>query len=163
MVQSIDGQDLYRHFEGATPSRHLTIVFNLFVFFQIFNMLGARKINDEINIFEGVFKNSMFVAVWLTIVGGQIAMVLFGGWAMKVHLNGLTGLQWIISVAIGAISLFINLILKFVPEKFFPVMGDEADEDVANAAHDYKTLLNLRKTKDLSSSIRQGSYIQNKK
>jgi len=33
MIQSIDGKDLYRHFEGATPSRHLTIVFNLFVFF----------------------------------------------------------------------------------------------------------------------------------
>jgi hypothetical protein len=33
MIQSIDGMDLYRHFEGVTPSRHLTIVFNLFVFF----------------------------------------------------------------------------------------------------------------------------------
>jgi magnesium-transporting ATPase (P-type) len=33
MVQALDGQPLYRHFEGQTPSRHLTIVFNLFVFF----------------------------------------------------------------------------------------------------------------------------------
>lgn len=125
MIQSLDGKDLYRHFEGATPSRHLTLVFNLFVFFQIFNMIGARKINDEVNIFEGIFKNAMFLAVWWVIVIGQICMVLFGGWAMKVHLNGLTSLQWIISVAIGFSSLFINLILKFVPEKFFPTMGDE--------------------------------------
>lgn len=159
MVQSIDGKDLYRHFEGATPSRHLTVVFNLFVFFQIFNMLGARKINDEVNIFEGIFKNPMFGAVWFTIVIGQIAMVLFGGWAMKVHLNGLTGFQWIISVAIGAVSLFVNLILKFVPEKFFPTMGDEDESDVVAAAKDYQTLLNLRKTKDLSSSLRNRNKI----
>jgi len=88
-------------------------------------MLGARKINDEVNIFEGVFKNPMFVSVWLTIVGGQILMVVFGGWAMKVHLDGLTTMQWIISVAIGAASLIINFILKFVPERLFPTLGDE--------------------------------------
>jgi len=159
MVQSLDGKDLYRHFEGATPSRHLTIVFNLFVFFQIFNMLGARKINDEINIFEGIFKNAMFLAVWFTIVGGQICMVLFGGWAMKVHLNGLTGFQWLISVAIGLASLIINLVLKFVPEKFFPTMGDEDAADVEAAKNDYATLLKLRKSKDLSSSLRNRNKI----
>jgi Ca2+ transporting ATPase len=35
-------------------SRHITIVFNTFVFLQIFNMLNARKIHDELNTFEGV-------------------------------------------------------------------------------------------------------------
>jgi len=122
-------------------------------------MLGARKINDEINIFEGIFKNAMFLAVWFVIVIGQICMVLFGGWAMKVHLNGLTSFQWIISVAIGAISLFINLILKFVPEKFFPTMGDENQDDVEAAKNDYATLLKLRKSKDLSSSLRNRNKI----
>jgi hypothetical protein len=125
-------------------------------------MLGARKINDEVNIFEGVFKNPMFLGVWFVIVFGQIVMVVFGGWAMKVHLDGLTMMQWVITVCIGASSLIINLIFKFVPEKFFPVMGDENEDDVKAAKDDYKALLNLRKTKDLSSSIRQGSFIQNK-
>jgi uncharacterized integral membrane protein len=82
MVQALNGEPLYKIFETATPSRHLTIIFNLFVFFQIFNMLGARKINDELNIFEGVFTNPMFVIVWLIIVGGQIAMVVAGGRVM---------------------------------------------------------------------------------
>jgi Ca2+-transporting ATPase len=54
-------------------------------------MLCARKINDEWNIFDGMHTNAMFIAVWLTIVGGQVVMVILGGWAMKVHLNGLTG------------------------------------------------------------------------
>ena len=51
-----DGKDLYtkemdmKH--GA--SRHLTFIFNSFVFMQIFNMICARKIHDEWNIFEGI-------------------------------------------------------------------------------------------------------------
>lgn len=100
-------------------------------------MLGARKINDEVNIFEGVWTNAMFIGVWITIVGGQILMVVFGGWAMKVHLNGLTTMQWVMSCALGAASLLINLILKFVPEKFFPTMGDEDQASIDAAKKDY--------------------------
>lgn len=70
MVQGLDGATIYRHFEGYTPSRHLTVVFNLFVLMQIFNMLCARKINDELNIFDGIFTNAMYMAVWVLIVGG---------------------------------------------------------------------------------------------
>merc|ERR1712070_365492 len=77
-VQSIGGDDQYRWFETTTPSRHLSFVFNLFVFLQTFNMLGARKINDEKNIFEGIFKNPLFMGVWLTIFGGQILIMVFG-------------------------------------------------------------------------------------
>lgn len=51
MLYDIDGNKLYKQFIDITPSRHLTVVFNLFVWLQIFNMLCARKINDEINIF----------------------------------------------------------------------------------------------------------------
>ena len=32
MVKDFDGTDMYRHFDDVTPSRHFTVVFNLFVF-----------------------------------------------------------------------------------------------------------------------------------
>ena len=32
MVKDFDGTHLYRDFEDLTPSRHFTVVFNLFVF-----------------------------------------------------------------------------------------------------------------------------------
>jgi len=51
MLQDFSGNTVYEHFYVYTPSRHLTINFNVFVFLQIFNMLAARKINDELNIF----------------------------------------------------------------------------------------------------------------
>jgi Ca2+-transporting ATPase len=50
-------------------------VFNVFVILQIFNMINCRKINDEINIFDGIRKNKMFIAVWLIIVIGQFIIV----------------------------------------------------------------------------------------
>jgi hypothetical protein len=161
-VQSVSGLPMYRHFENASASRHLSFIFNLFVFLQIFNMLGARKINDEVNIFEGIFKNPLFGTVWLIIFGGQILIILLGGRGMGVHAMGITLTQWVISVGLSFISLVVNLLLKFIPEKFFPEMGDEDADDVSAAKADYANLLKFRKTKELSGSMRQGNWIKNK-
>jgi len=90
MVQGFSGEDIYRPLYKFTPSRHLTMVFNVFVLFQVFNMLAARKINDEYNIFAGVFDNIWFVGVWLFIAAGQVFIVQYGAIAMKVHIAGLT-------------------------------------------------------------------------
>jgi len=46
-----------------TDSRHLTVVFNLFVYMQVANMFCARKINDEFNIFEGIHKNGLYAVI----------------------------------------------------------------------------------------------------
>lgn len=51
------------------PSRHMTNVFNVFVFLQIFNMVNARKIYDEKNIFDSIFSNKMFLIIWVFICG----------------------------------------------------------------------------------------------
>jgi len=70
MPKTFDGRQLYEPYKKTTSSRHLTVVFNVFVLFQIFNMIAARKIHDEKNIFEGVFGNAMFIGVWITIAFG---------------------------------------------------------------------------------------------
>jgi len=53
-----NGDDLYKAIRDGNddpgPSRHYTIVFNVFVFMQIFNMINSRKINDELNVFKGI-------------------------------------------------------------------------------------------------------------
>lgn len=69
------GNEMYGILQNKTPSRHLTLFFNIFVMMQIFNMIAARKINDEINIFTGLLTNGMFIGVYIVIVVGQIAIV----------------------------------------------------------------------------------------
>jgi len=66
-----DGSPLYENkFDEFGSSRHFTNVFNIFVVLQIFNMINCRKINDEKNVFAGVFDNYMFGLIWLVICGG---------------------------------------------------------------------------------------------
>lgn len=62
---------------------------------------------------------------------------------MKVHISGLTGLQWGISVAVGFTSLIVNFFLKFIPDRICFTMGDEVPEDVEKAAVDYDNLLKM--------------------
>ncbi len=45
-------------------------IFHFFVFMQIWNMVCARKIHDELWIFEGMSKNVPFIIVWAIIVIG---------------------------------------------------------------------------------------------
>ena len=81
---------------------------------------------------------------------------------MGVHVKGLTLIQWFLSVGISLVSLVINFLLKFISEKWFPEMGDENEDDVVAAKEDYSRLLKFRKTRELSSSMRQGNFIKNK-
>eukprot|EP00922_Rhytidocystis_sp_ex-Travisia-forbesii_P059841 GHVS01088735.1.p1 GENE.GHVS01088735.1~~GHVS01088735.1.p1 ORF type:complete len:1263 (+),score=240.35 GHVS01088735.1:211-3999(+) len=107
------------------PSRHFTFVFNAFVWMQIFNMINARKTGNEINVFAGLFQNSMWLFVWCVIVIGQVLMVEFGSWALDCHLQGLSLVQWGICVAIGATTLLVPLVLRLFPLKLVPEAGQK--------------------------------------
>jgi magnesium-transporting ATPase (P-type) len=137
-----DGKNkpMYSAFENETPSRHLTIVFNLFVFMQIFNMICARKINDEINIFNGITTNPAFIIVWTIIVIIQIFCTQFFGRFMAVHVNGLTSYQWLYCLLIALVTYPINLFLKFLPDDWWPILGEEDPQDVLDAERDYELL-----------------------
>lgn len=125
-LYTMSGEDLYKPFEkkhGA--SRHLTFVFNTFVFMQIFNMIASRKIHDEINIFEGTFGNPLFVGLWIVIAAGQVAITQFGGVMFVVNEYGLAPIQWGYSLGISITCVFIDLLLKFIPDSVTPSLGQD--------------------------------------
>jgi len=72
------------------------MVFTAFVLMQIFNMLNARKINDEKNIFDGVFRNAMFVTIWVTILVLQVLITQLTQDVFRVNREGLYWHQWLI-------------------------------------------------------------------
>lgn len=120
------GQPLYILHEKDGASRHMTFIFTMFVVMQIFNMFPARKIRDELNIFEGLHKNFMFILIFVFIAGGQIILTQLGGMVMKVHPDGLSIEQWGEAVGIAASILVIDFILKFVPDEWFPKLGQDS-------------------------------------
>jgi len=126
-----NGEELYtvKMQEELGPSRHLTFIFTAFVFMQIFNMITARKIHDELNIFEGIFKNKIFLVIWFVICGGQVIITQFGGLVFVCNKDGLDGMQWLMAIIVGFTSIIINFFLKFLPDGLCPMIGqDTVDE-----------------------------------
>lgn len=65
------------------PTTHGTILFNTFVWMQIFNEVNSRKCHGERNVFKGIFNNYIFVAVIFGTTCAQIILVEFGGYAFS--------------------------------------------------------------------------------
>jgi len=77
-MYNIDGSEDYKEAyddPDIGPSRHLTFLFNTFVFLQLFNEFNCRRIHDEFNIFEGLWGNWLFIGIWLFTAIGQAFMV----------------------------------------------------------------------------------------
>ncbi|WWC70446.1 calcium-translocating P-type ATPase, PMCA-type [Kwoniella pini CBS 10737] len=89
------------------------LVFNCFVFCQIFNQLNCRRLDRKLNVLEGFFRNYYFIVIFLIMVGGQILIIEVGGAAFQVTRLG--GRDWGISLIIGAISLPIGALVRLMP------------------------------------------------
>jgi len=123
---TFNGDPLYLKFEKEYgPSRHYTIVFTVFVMLQVFNMLNARKINDEVNIFSGMGDNSMFLLIWVGIFVVQILITQFTADVFMVCREGLTITQWIFCLVLGLSSWVVDLIIKFIPDTLCPELGNK--------------------------------------
>lgn len=67
-------------FTHSDKMLHYTIIFQVFVFLQIFNLINARKIAEgELNVFTGFFNNKMFIIVMILTILIQILLVEVGG------------------------------------------------------------------------------------
>ncbi|KAF9093908.1 hypothetical protein BGX23_002745 [Mortierella sp. AD031] len=95
-----------------------TMIFNVFVFLQIFNELNCRRIDDTINVFKNLLNNKIFIVVQLIVLVGQIVIVQWGGQAFKTV--PLTGQQWLLTILIGSLSLPVGLFLRLLPAKVIP-------------------------------------------
>ena len=72
---TLNGDPLYeKYIKSYGYSRHLTIVFATFVLMQVFNMINARKINDEVVKCAGCCSNVMFIVIWLIIFVVQVVI-----------------------------------------------------------------------------------------
>merc|ERR1719373_815148 len=66
-------------YPNDASSRHMTFIFNLFIWLQIVNMIAARKIHDELNICENFFGNPAFIVIWIIIVVVNFLIIQYTG------------------------------------------------------------------------------------
>ena len=109
-------------YENTKPKRLEldTVVFNTFVWMQIFNELNNRRLDNKFNIFEGIHKNFWFMGINCIMVGGQIMIIFVGGQAFQI--TRINGAQWAISILCALPCLLWAILVRLFPDPIFEVI-----------------------------------------
>ncbi|XAR61963.1 Calcium-transporting ATPase [Bertholletia excelsa] len=106
------GKDIF-HLDGPDSDLILnTLIFNSFVFCQVFNEISSREM-EKINVFKGILNNYVFMAVMTCTVLFQIIIVEYLG--AFANTCPLTFSQWFVSVSLGFLGMPIAAAVKMIP------------------------------------------------
>ncbi|MCJ1407757.1 plasma membrane calcium [Ptychographa xylographoides] len=111
---TILGYDVVAHPELQTELD--TMVFNTFVWMQIFNEFNNRRLDNKLNIFEGVHRNFFFLGINIIMVAGQVLIVFVGGTAFQI--TSIDGVQWAICLLCAVPCLVWAVVLRCVPDQW---------------------------------------------
>lgn len=89
-----------------SPLKTGTLVFTLFVLFQLWNLFNAKRFGSGKSAFSGLAKDWSFIGVLAIILLGQILIVNFGGAMFNV--TPLTLQEWIVLLAASSAVLWIS-------------------------------------------------------
>ena len=133
MWKMITGQAIYQltvtfvlYFAGKSiftsiDQDHLnTMVFNTFVWMQVFNELNSRRLDNKFNIFEGVHRNFWFLGINCVMIAGQIMIVFIGGTAFGI--TRINGWEWAVCICTSAPCLLWAVFLRLLPDRYFAVV-----------------------------------------
>ena len=128
------------YIKSNAGTTHMSLVFNVFVIYTLFNQINCRVIDDSINIFVRIQNNYFFPIITLCELALQILLIEFGRDAFKCTERGLTFIQWLIALGFSAITFVLSFIIKFIPidsliQKF---LDKPSDNKIAN----YSDLVN---------------------
>ena len=93
-----------------------TIVFNTFVWMQIFNEFNNRRLDNKLNIFEGVHRNAFFIIINIIMVAGQVLIIFVGGAAFQI--KRIDGTQWAICILCALPCLLWAIVLRCIPDRY---------------------------------------------
>ena len=108
--------DAYPHYinkYGGTT--HMTLIFDVFVCYTLFNQVNCRIIDDSFNTFKRISKGLMFCIVTICELAIQILLSQFGYKVFHCVYEGLTFVQWMICLAISISTMIFNIIIKIIP------------------------------------------------
>ncbi|CAG8464180.1 6543_t:CDS:2 [Ambispora gerdemannii] len=111
------GNDILNYNTTEEREQLPTLIFNTFVFLQIFNEVNSRRLDHKLNIFKNILANRFFMAIFVIICVGQVLIVELGGAAFQVQ--SLSGPQWAISVCLGFLSIPFGVIIRLIPTPTF--------------------------------------------
>ncbi|KAI2610283.1 calcium-translocating P-type ATPase [Hypoxylon fragiforme] len=110
-------QEVENNHDQATPRD--TLVFNTFVWMQIFNQWNNRRLDNKFNIFEGLSQNWYFLAINLAVSGAQVLIIFVGSTPFSISTTDppQTGPQWATAIVLGAISIPVGMVIRLIPDE----------------------------------------------
>jgi Ca2+ transporting ATPase len=110
--------------EGAPSDKHAwTVLFNSFVYMQLFNQLNSRKLQTvqrlkttwaEWNVFDGITNNPIFLVVLVVELAAQAFIVQVAGRYFACAEDGLSGGQWALCLCFGLGALPTQFVINAV-------------------------------------------------
>ena len=134
---------------------HMCLIFNIFVFYTLFNQLNCRVIDDSFNIFIRMNRSLLFPLICLLEMLLQVVIIFIGKSPFHIVNEGLTGVQWGICIGFSAITFVVSFIVKLIPiekliDKFLLSKIENEEEDIKeieNGEEKEKLDIARRKTK----------------
>lgn len=94
-----------------------SLVFNTFVWMQIFNQFNNRRLDNKFNVLSGVQHNYFFIAVSAIMIGCQVMIMFVGGRAFSI--GRIDGKDWGISIVLSALCLPWAILIRIFPDLWF--------------------------------------------
>lgn len=101
--------------DGNMSMKELTIFFSTFVIMQFWNMFNSRSFGTRGSVFQGLFKNRMFLFIAAVILIGQIIMVQFGGKIFRTV--PLSFMEWAIIIGLTSLTVVIKEVFNILTNK----------------------------------------------
>ena len=118
-------------------SVHMTLIFNVFVIYTLFNQINCRMIDDSFNIFKRMNRSLLFPLITLCEMILKVIIVIFGRNIFHVANRGLTGEQWGICIGFSAITFVVSIICKLIPiDKFIDQLLAPKEEEEGKGGKD---------------------------
>ncbi|KAI0004420.1 calcium-translocating P-type ATPase [Xylariaceae sp. FL0662B] len=99
-------------------TRRDTLVFNTFVWMQIFNQWNNRRLDNRFNIFEGLLQNWFFIGINVAMCGAQVLIIFVGSTPFSISPKDppQTSAQWACAIIIGVVSIPVGMAIRLIPD-----------------------------------------------
>ena len=112
-ISLFDIFDKYNDIYGSTT--HMTFIFNVFVFYTLFNQINCRVIDNSYNIFARINKGFMFCLVTFGEMFIQFLIVQYGYGIFHCVKGGLSFTQWTLCIIFSSSAFLFGFIIKMIP------------------------------------------------
>ena len=100
----------------SEPTQLCTVIFNSFIFMTLFNEINCRKVHGERNVLRNLFSSPVFLAIWVTTLLLQVAIVQLPVLGQKIFKTAPLSLQqWLMCLLAGLGSLLWYQLIVTIP------------------------------------------------